>query len=280
MLVAAFPCHLNDMFSVESVLSGSWLGEHSFDLNDPLHVTRNKEGTFGAFLDEFTGADWTPPSARDKRPASPYADENYDDRRREHSTLFASDASVKGIVNGMVSTSQTPTAESDILRKPSTDSSEAPESSSLDSGGEKASPDVPVTPKASLVHTTLAFSSVRALSNTTYLRRMHLSKNDAVALFPEIKKTIELVFSSDAKRYTSPGHFKTGIAVSLYDRKGRRWPVVLECLRTAGQRHVRLNKGWIQMCSANGIAVGKRVRLARWEQVSSSRKALVTVSVE
>ena len=57
MLVAAFPCHLNDMFSVESVLSGSWLGEHSFDLNDPLHVTHNEEETFGAFLDEFTGAD-------------------------------------------------------------------------------------------------------------------------------------------------------------------------------------------------------------------------------
>lgn len=263
------------MSSVESVLSSSGRSEHSFDLNDPLHVTRNDAETFGAFLDEFTGGDWTPPSARDKRPASPYADENYDDCRREHSTLFASGASASSIVTGVVSTSQTPTVESDILQKPFTDSSEAPGSSSFDSGGEKYSGDA----QASNVNKTLAFSSVRALSNTTYFRRMHLCKDDAVALFPEMKKTIELVFSSDAKRYTSPGHFKAGIPVSLQDGQGRRWPVVLECHRTAGQRHVRLNKGWVQMCIANGFVVGKRVRLARWEQVSSSKKALVTVSV-
>jgi hypothetical protein len=87
---------------------------------------------------------------------------------------------------------------------------------------------------------------------------MHLSRDDAVALFPEIEKTMESAFATDVQRNVSPGHFKAGVDVSLQDGRGRHWPILLEFVRTAGQRHVRLNKGWVQMCSANGFPVGKR----------------------
>jgi len=108
---------------------------------------------------------------------------------------------------------------------------------------------------------------------------MHLSRNDATALYPECKETVEFIFATDTTRCVSPEQFKVQISVSLHDGEGRRWPVVLECLRSAGQRHVRLNKGWSEMCRANAIYVGKRIRLARWEQTSSSSDAIVTVTI-
>ena len=62
--------------------------------------------------------------------------------------------------------------------------------------------------------------------------------------------------------------------------RARCWPVLLECVRTAGQRHVYFNKGWAELCSANGLFIGKSAQLARWKEgVSPSHVALVTLSI-
>jgi len=154
--------------------------------------------------------------------------------------------------------------------------------SSLDSDGDITGLNALGTPNAAFVGNGIpAHSSVRTLTSVTYLRRMHLGRDDAGVLFPDLKKMMEFVFITKMKRRISPGKFKIGISVSLQDSNGRRWPVLLECLRTAGQRHVRLSKGWAEVCRANGFLVGKRIRLARRKQESSSSSsdALVTVSV-
>jgi len=135
-------------------------------------------------------------------------------------------------------------------------------------------------PKAASVGSAiLSYSSVRKLSSTTNLRRIHLSRDDAAAFFPESKETMEFIFATDMTRCVSPEQFKVELSVSLQDGQGRRWPVVLECLRSAGQRHVRLNKGWAEVCRATGLSVGKSIRLARLEQASSSSDAHDTVSL-
>lgn len=122
---------------------------------------------------------------------------------------------------------------------------------------------------------TLAHASDRKLTNTTYLRRMHMSKEDAMELFPRVHETIEHVFE---KERVSLGSMKIATNVVIQDDKGRRWPIVLECLRTAGQRHVRINKGWAALCSANSLSVGKCVRFERWVEVSRAGKEdIVTV---
>ena len=129
----------------------------------------------------------------------------------------------------------------------------------------------------------ISYSSVRSLTNPTYLRRLNLSKEDAISLFPEAQATMYSVFAKDARRCDSPGKFwKSSTSVGIQDPEGRQWQVVLECLRTSSQRHVRLIKGWEDMCILNGLSVGMIVRLDRWEQAfpsASSREALVTVSI-
>lgn len=128
-------------------------------------------------------------------------------------------------------------------------------------------------------HKTLFHSSVRKLTNATYLRRMHLSREDAAGLFPEVKSSLDFVYRTKMTRREHSAPFKKGTRVHIYDAEGRRWPVVLECLRTAGQRHVRFNEGWAELCSASGLSIGKSFRLARWKQGSSSLSGLVTLSI-
>jgi hypothetical protein len=267
------------MASVESAYSGTGHGEeHSRDRDCPLLVGRKEAEIFGAFLNEFAGGDWAFPNMGKLQTASPYADEDFHGCEKGHSSFFASDDSTSSVITGVDSPPQIPTADSNIPRKSPTASPEECGDSRPDSNGGKTGAAAPITPDVSIFDVILAHASVRVLSNTTYLRRMHLSREDAIAFFPEIKKSIESAFKAGLTRHASPGRFKTGIDVSLHDEQGRRWPVVLEVLRTAGQRHVRLNKGWAQMSIANGFAIGKCIRLARWEQASPSKEALVTVS--
>lgn len=270
------------MASVESAHSGTRHSEeHSLDRDCPLLVGRKEAEIFGAFLNEFAGGDWALPNMGKLQTASPYAGEDFHGCERGHSSFFAAsffDDSTSSIITGVDSPPQIPTADSNIPRKSPTASPEECGDSHPDSNGGKTGVAAPVIPYVSIFDVILAHSSVRVLSNTTYLRRMHLSREDAIAFFPEIKKTIESAFKAGLKRHDSSGRFKTGIDVSLQDEQGRRWPIVLEVLRTAGQRHVRLNKGWAQMSIVNGFAVGKCIRLARWEQASPSKDALVTVS--
>lgn len=111
-----------------------------------------------------------------------------------------------------------------------------------------------------------AVSSARKLTNATYLRRMHMSREDAEGLFPEVKPCVDFLYRTKMTRRESSASFNTGTCVYIHDMKGRRWAVVLECLRTAGQRHVRLNKGWAEVCSSNGLSIGWSIRLARWKE--------------
>lgn len=128
----------------------------------------------------------------------------------------------------------------------------------------------------------LSHSALRDLTNTTYLRKIPLSRADAIRLFPEFKSSVDFVFDTDVSRHASSGNFKVETFVYIQDARGKRWTVVLECLRGAGQRHVRLNRGWAEMCRANDLSVGRRFRLDRWVQSSSSsttsQDAVVTLS--
>ena len=80
-------------------------------------------------------------------------------------------------------------------------------------------------------------------------------------------------------RLESSAPFKKGTCVYMHATKGRRWPIVLEYSRTAGQRHVRFNRGWAEVCSANAPSIGKSVRLDRWKvRLSPKHVALVALS--
>ena len=129
----------------------------------------------------------------------------------------------------------------------------------------------------------ISFSCVRSLTNPTYLRRLNLSRKDAINLFPQAQSTMNSAFAKNARPCESPRKFwKSSTSVGIQDPEGRLWPVVLVCLRTASQRHVKLTRGWAETCSANGFCVGMIVRLDRWEEAppsEPSREALVTVSI-
>lgn len=87
-----------------------------------------------------------------------------------------------------------------------------------------------------------------------------------------------VVFQIDRKQRDEPWPFKRSVPTCSHENKGRQLPLVLECLLTAGQRHIRLTKGWAEMCAAKVYSVAKTVRLVRWEQECSLRGTRVTVS--
>jgi len=211
-----------------------------------------------------------------------YSEHSLNSSRRKFRQLAGNAA--PSVVSGVMSHSNESTTDSGIPRtrskaSPKTRFQSIPRAIGS-RAGEKAIANAPGIPKAASVGSAiLSYSSVRKLSSTTYLRRIHLSRDDAAAFFPESKETMEFIFATDMTRCVSPEQFKVELSVSLQDGQGRRWPVVLECLRSAGQRHVRLNKGWAEVCRATGLSVGKSIRLARLEQASSSSDAHVTVSL-
>lgn len=255
------------------------LSEHSFHPDCPHLVAHKGADIFGAFLDELIVGKWVSQVAKENDSMSPLADKASCSHSRSKSRLLAGDPA-PGVFNEMESPSRALMDDSDIpwMTTRSTASPETGAETTSTTNRKKAVAAPPGTPKAASVgNAILSYSSVRKVSSTTYLRRMHLSRDDAAAFFPESKETMEFIFATDMTRSFSPEQLKVQISVSLHDGEGRRWPVVLECLRSAGQRHVRLNKGWAELCSANGISVGKRIRLALWEQASSD--ALVTVTI-
>ena len=284
MISRAIGSHLTlynpiDMPAVEFELS-----EHLFDPDRTHLVAHRGADIFGAFSDELIVGKWVSQVTRENDLMSPHADKACcfyvkNSYSRSKSRLLAGNPA-PCVVNGMESPFRALMDDSDIPWA-TTRSKASPETgveTTSRTNRKKAVANPPGTPKAADVgNTILSYSTVRKVSSTTSLRRMHLSRDDAAAFFPESKETMEFIFATDMTRCVSPPQFKIEISVSLYDGEGRRWPVVLECLRSAGQRHVRLNKGWAEVCSANGISVGKRIRLALWEQASSD--ALVTVTI-
>ena len=249
---------------------------------------------FSALLGEFTGGALTLPDARMmwRRSASTLTSKEGEYKEQEqgdhgcqeyNSQVFAADSSTKLVAVEKELLLEDPQK---IYIDPRTrqikSSTESLVISSLASGKEKAA-DASCCPKASAVHRVILYGCVRTLTNTTYVRRMHMSREDALGLFPEAKHSLGLVFKPRTKRRASSRNIMIGTSVRIRDHQGRCWPVVLECLRTAGQRHVRLNKGWAEMCVANGLSVGVIIRLARWKNAPSSssmtRDAHITMSI-
>ena len=226
-------------------------GEHELQ-HDSLLPTNGNTDTFAAFLDEFTEGASPQPYTREMESVS---SEDYSCHKTYADILDTAAA---------VSTSVATADES--LYKARGDGCNNPRVSP--SGSTATCVDSsPVIDQDGRV---ILHSSVRKLTNSTYLRRMHLSKKDALGLFPEVNCSLEFIFRTNVTRRESSTPMKKGLLVYIHDIKGRRWPVVVECLRTAGQRHVRFNKGWAEVCSANRISVGMCVRLARWKEESSS----------
>ena len=91
-------------------------------------------------------------------------------------------------------------------------------------------------------------------------RRMQPSEKEAVNLFPEVQSNH---LQDRREAVDKPGYFKMSVPVSVQDDEGRQWPVVLECLLTADQRHVRLVKGWTDMYQRQRIF--RRSENQAWE---------------
>jgi len=254
------------------------LSEPLFDPDCP-HLIAHKGGDiFGAFSDESIVGNWVSQIAKENDLMSPHADKASCFHSRSKSRLLAGDPA-PGVVNGIESPFHALMDDRNIpwTTTCSTASPETGVETTSRTNRKKSVAESLGTQKASVGNVILSYSTVRKVSSPTYCRRMHLSRGDAAAFFPESKEMMEVIFATDMTRCASPEQLKVEISVSLHDGEGRRWPVVLECLRSAGQRHVRLNKGWAEVCSANGISVGMRIRLALWKRASSD--ALVTVTI-
>ena len=233
-----------------------------------LSPTSGNTETFAAFLDRFTEGSWPLPDIREKRSISSFAELDHGCHiSRSNLVDTASKASTRVVTR---SPHQAPTGGCDIIRARPSGSNETCTDSSPVADNDGTEADDSCAPEAFRFRGKLLHVSVRKLTNATYLRRMHLSREDAAELFPDVKSALELVYKTKMTRRESLAPFKKGTCVYIHDIEGRRWPVVLECLRTAGQRHVRFNKGWAEVCSANRISVGMCVRLARWKEESSS----------
>ena len=261
--------------------------------------TKGSIETFAAFLDEFSDGSWPVPDTKEMRLVSHYGDEDRECPKSYFKVFDIEAATSPGVdatspsVDTTVETSPSIVATADASpfptengryiteTRPSGSSTERCVDSSSFAQKPGTSADACRALGKLILSKQILHSSVRSITNTTCLRRMHLSREDAAGLFPEFISILNSVFMKDASRREYSPPTKRGICVYIHDAAGRRWPVVLECLRTAGQRHVRFNKGWAEMCSANEVSIGECFRLARWKQGSSSSyNAIVTLSIE
>lgn len=279
----------------------------------PQVLAHKEMNTFGEFLNEFTGGSWVPPSEggiSDCLSTSSTCSNGDEDCQSScdpeemitegRCVLKPGSTAAGGLANTQFSTLQwrskynttdgespsSPSRRTDVLDSPQQRHPRPPAeetcSPSLSAPDESSGSTLAHKNRSNLFPTkrTLAHVSFRTLTNATYLRRMHLSKEDAIGLFPKMRESIEHVFPTDMKRRASLGSMKIPTTVFIQDDKGRRWPIVLECLRTAGQRHIRINQGWAAVCSANSLSVGKCVRFERWEEASQAvKEAVVTVTM-
>jgi len=273
--------------AAESERHGDWLAKDNVDCSFSVlyspNISQKDCEMFSAFLTEFTGGPWPPSDEKDIDSTSPCDREDSlgDQKSLPNASAANSALKVKGEDNCLPSSSQS--AESDIpWAQPGVDSAEPSVNFDRASGKtlterrkKNASRAVPA---AIATHGILSYSSLRELTNTTYLRRINLRMQDAACLFPEAQKTMDLVFLARKMRFKALANFRESVPVCMQDVHGKKWVVELECVRSAGQRHVRFTKGWAEMCIALGLSVGKRFRFDRWVQASSA-DALVTVSV-
>ena len=312
----AFPCNLQHcekeiMTCAAFGLYGASRDGGAHEQHGPLAFTKGSTETFAAFLDEFSDGSWPLSETGEMRYVSSYSDEDHESLSLLKNSGKRSECpeSCCKVVDTAVATSPSVDATSlsvDAAAEPSpsvattADASPSPPTANgcdiaktspsgsctetcVDSSSfaEKPANDASRALKDQFLSAKYLHSSVRKITNPTYLRRMNLSRDDTTGLFPEFESILNSVFMKSMTRREYLPPTKKGACVYIHDAEGRRWPVALECLRTAGQRHVRFNKGWAEMCSANGVSLGKCFRLARWRQESSSsHSAIVTFSIE
>ena len=276
-------------------------GQGAQEQHGSLLFTKGSTESFAAFLEEFSDGSWHLLDTGEMRSILSYRDD-YHECPESYSKVFDTAAATSpgvdatspsidtaaatspSVVTTADASPSPPTANGCGIAKarPSGSSTETFVDSSSFAEKPGTAVDAPRALEEIFLSTIILHSSVRKITNATYLRRMHLSRDDAAGLFPEFESILNIVFTmkgTSRREYSPP--IKKGTCVYIQDVEERRWPVVLECLRTAGQRHVRFNKGWAEMCSANGVSIGKCFRLARWKQgPSSSQSAIVTLSID
>ena len=102
----------------------------------------------------------------------------------------------------------------------------------------------------------------RYLSNVTYLRRLHLTSQQAVVIIPELVCQASLAASPKRSFKTSPPKTRTDII--LANAAGQLWRATCESVTTpTGRISCRLLGGWAQFCRDNGVEVGDDVVLER-----------------
>ena len=103
----------------------------------------------------------------------------------------------------------------------------------------------------------------RVISNDTYLRRMHLSPEQTIALMPSLASSL-LPVATKASVRARMSFKKVRHHVDMFDEAGQRWGVVLECVLSANKKqlHCRLGAGWAKFCKDNCAAVSDTVVMA------------------
>ena len=103
----------------------------------------------------------------------------------------------------------------------------------------------------------------RTLSNTTYLRRLHIKFQDAQRLFFGSAISPSLFQNETGAMRYLPDKTILRTEVLLLDARGKIWMMQYECVLRHGQRHSRIKGGWNRMCQCNNLTVGDKIRFQR-----------------
>lgn len=114
----------------------------------------------------------------------------------------------------------------------------------------------------------------RPLSNDTYLRRLHLSPEQAISLLPCLAPTV-LPLATSTERRARLNFRGVNVRFKLVNESGRQWNAVCECVLSSDKKqlHCRFGGGWRQFCGDNGVCVHSTVILERIK--SNPRHVLV-----
>lgn len=104
----------------------------------------------------------------------------------------------------------------------------------------------------------------RVISNDTYLRRLHLSPKQMVALVPCLR-LILMPFATKPDLRARVDLKRVRRQINVVTEAGRSWHVVCECTLYANKKqlHCRLGPGWAQFCRDNCVTVNDTVVMER-----------------
>ena len=174
-----------------------------------LSFTKGSTETFAAFLDEFSDGSWPLSETGEMRYVSSYSDKVHEssllknsEKRSEcyHKVVDAAAAPSPSVATTADASPCPPTANGCDIAKthPSGSCSETRVDSS--SFAEKPANNASRALKELFLSAKYLHSSVRKITNPTYLRRMNLSRDDATGLFPEFESILNSVFMKSMSR--------------------------------------------------------------------------------